>query len=134
LQQQIYTLFSTSLRQGKLPLQWKVAKIVPLRKGDKYDYTLPKNYRPMSLLATLGKITEAVMAARLAYLTEVHKLLPNNHFGARKQKSTVLAISYLQEAIYDAWRGKKTLLLVSFDVKGAYNRTASRKAKTEKDS
>ena len=124
LQQQIYTLFSTSLRQGKLPLQWKVAKIVPLKKGNKDDYTLPKNYRPISLLATLGKIMEAVMATRLAYLTEVHRLLPNNHFGARKQKSTVLAISYLQEAVYDAWRGKKTLSLVSFDVKGAYNNVA----------
>ena len=125
LQQQIHTLFSTSLRQGKLPGQWKVAKIVPLKKGNKDDYTLPKNYRPISLLATLGKIMEAVMAARIAYRTEVHKLLPNNHFGARKQKSTVLAISYLQEAIYDAWRGKKTLSLVSFDVKGAYNNVAT---------
>jgi hypothetical protein len=47
------------------------------------------------LLVTLRKIMEAVMATRLAYLTEVHKLLPNNHFGVRKQKSTVLAISYL---------------------------------------
>jgi hypothetical protein len=45
LQQQFYTLFATSLRQGKLPLQWKVAKIVPLKKGNKDDYTLPKNYR-----------------------------------------------------------------------------------------
>jgi hypothetical protein len=76
-------------------LQWKVAKIVPLKKGNKDDYTLPKNYRPISLLVTLGKIMEAVMATRLAYLIEVHKLLPNNHFRARKQKSTVLAISYL---------------------------------------
>jgi hypothetical protein len=125
LQQQIYALFTTSLRQGKLPLQWKVAKIVALEKGNKDDYTLPKSYRPISLLATLGKVIEAVMATRLAYLTEVHKLLPNNHFGARKQKSTVLAISYLQEAIYDAWRGKKRLSLVSFDVKGAYNNVAT---------
>ncbi|KAI4793235.1 hypothetical protein E4T45_12596 [Aureobasidium sp. EXF-8846] len=125
LRQQIYTLFTTSLRQGKLPMQWKVAKIVPLKKGNKDDYTLPKNYRPISLLATLGKVMEAVMATRIAYLTEVHKLLPNNHFGARKQKSTVLAISYLQEAIYDAWRGKKTLSSVSFDFKGAYNNVAT---------
>jgi hypothetical protein len=47
------------------------------------------------LLATLGKIIEAVIAIRLTCLIEVHKLLPNNHFRARKQKSTVLAISYL---------------------------------------
>jgi hypothetical protein len=73
LQQQIHTLFTTSLRLGKLPMQWKVAKIVPLRKGNKDNYTLPKNYRPISLLATLGKVMEAVMATRIAYLTEVHK-------------------------------------------------------------
>ena len=47
------------------------------------------------MLATLGKLMEAIMATRLAYLTEVHRLLPNNHFGARKQKLIVLAISYL---------------------------------------
>ena len=125
LQQQICQLFSTSLRQGKLPEQWKVAKIIPLKKGGKDDYTLPKNYRPISLLATLGKIMEAVIATRIAYLTEVHKLLPNNHFGARKQKSTIHAISYLQESIFNAWRGRKTLSLVSFDVKGAYNNVAT---------
>ena len=124
LQQQICQLFSTSLRQGKLPRQWKIAKIIPLRKGGKDDYTLPKNYRPISLLATLGKIMEAVIATRIAYLTEAHKLLPNNHFGARKQKSTIHAISYLQESIFNAWRSKKTLSLVSFDVKGAYNNVA----------
>jgi hypothetical protein len=97
-----FRLRSLTLRQGKLPIQWNVAKIVLLKKGNKDDYTLPKNYRPISLLVTLEKVMEAVMATRIAYLTEVHKLLPNNHFGARKQKSTVLAISYLQEAIYDA--------------------------------
>jgi hypothetical protein len=37
----------------------------------------------------------------------------------------VLAISYLQVAIYNAWRGKKTLSLVLFDVKGAYNNVAT---------
>lgn len=43
----------------------------------------------------------------------------------RKQKSTIHAISYLQESIFNAWRGKKTLTLVSFDVKGAYNNVAT---------
>lgn len=102
LQQQIWLLFSTSLRQGKMPSQWKVAKIIPLKKANKDDYTLPKNYRPTSLLATLGKVTESVIATRIAYFTKVHRLLPNNHFGARKQKSTIHALSYLQESIFDA--------------------------------
>ena len=66
LQQQIHALFTTSLRQGKLPAHWKLAKIVPLKKGNKDDYTLPKNYRPISLLATLGKVMEAVVATRIS--------------------------------------------------------------------
>jgi hypothetical protein len=80
LQQQICQLFSLSLRKGKLFLHWKIAKIIPLEKGNKDDYTAPKNYRPISLLATLRKVMEAVIATRIAYLTEVHKLLPNNDF------------------------------------------------------
>jgi len=76
---------------------------------------------PSLLLATLEKVVEAVIATRIAYLTKVYKPLPNNHFGARKQKSTAHVISYLQVSILDTWRGKKTLSLVSFDVRGAYN-------------
>lgn len=68
---------------------------------------------------------EAVIATGIAYLTEDHNLLPNNHFGARKQKSTIHAISYLQQSIFDAWRGRKTLSLVSFDVRGAYKNVAT---------
>jgi ribonuclease HI len=124
LQDQIFALFKQSLHMGKLPRQWKVAKIVPLRKGGKDDYTLPQSYRPISLLSTLGKVMEAVLAERISYLVETNGLLPRNHFGARKQRSTTHALSYLQEQIFNAWRGRKTLSLVSFDVKGAYNNVA----------
>lgn len=85
-----------------MPSQWKVAKIILLKKANKDDYTLPKNYRPISLLATLGKVIELVIATRIAYFTKVHRLLLSNHFGARKQKSTIHALLYLQELIFDA--------------------------------
>ena len=52
---------------------------------------------------------------------ETHHLLPNNHFGARKGRSTTQALSALQERTWDAWRERKVLSLVSFDVKGAFN-------------
>ena len=125
LQDQIFMLFNKSIKNGQLPKKWKVAKIVPLRKGGKDDYTVAKSYRPISLLATLGKILELIIAKRITYLAETSGLLPKNHFGARKQRSTVHALSYLQDKILTAWRGRKTLSLVSFDVKGAYNNVAS---------
>jgi hypothetical protein len=45
---------------------------------------LPKNYRPIFLLVILGKVIEAVMATRIAYLIEVYKLLLDNYFRVRK--------------------------------------------------
>lgn len=114
-------LFQTSLDKGTLPQQWKVAKIIPLKKPGKGDYTLAKAWRPISLLSTLGKLLEAVVAERISFAVETYGLLPANHFGARKQKSAEQALLLLQERIYTAWRGRKVVSLVSFDVKGAYN-------------
>ncbi|KJZ69719.1 hypothetical protein HIM_10888 [Hirsutella minnesotensis 3608] len=117
----VWTLFDSSLREGVVPHQWRTAKIIPLRKPGKGDYTLAKAWRPISLLSTLGKILEAVVADRISYAVEAHVLLPANHFGARKRRSADQALVLLQERIYKAWRMGRVLSLISFDVKGAYN-------------
>jgi hypothetical protein len=117
----VLLLFQTSLRDGELPTQWRNAKIVPLKKPGKDDYTLAKAWRPISLLSTLGKVLEAVVAERISHAVETRGLLPTNHFGARKRRSAEQALMLLQEQIYKAWRNRKVLSLVSFDVKGAYN-------------
>ncbi|KAJ5198762.1 uncharacterized protein N7498_007879 [Penicillium cinerascens] len=110
-----------SLEEGTLPKQWRHAKIIPLRKPNKEDYTIAKAWRPISLLATLGKILESVVSERISHAVETHGLLPTSHFGARKQRSAEQALLLLQEQIYAAWRGRRVLSLISFDVKGAYN-------------
>lgn len=69
----------------------------------------------------LSKAIEAVVAERIAYLAEKFNLLPPNHYGALKRKSTIDALLTVQEKIYQAWRDKKVLSLVTFDLKGAFN-------------
>ncbi|KFA55196.1 hypothetical protein S40293_09951 [Stachybotrys chartarum IBT 40293] len=101
--------------------QWRHAKIIPLKKPDKADYTIAKAWRPISLLSTLSKVLESVVAERISYAVETYGLLPANHFGARKQRSAEQALMLLQEQICYAWRAKRVLSLISFDVKGAYN-------------
>ena len=117
----VLALFQASLEEGTIPHQWRHAKIIPLKKPGKEDYTTAKSWRPISLLATLGKILESVVAERISHAVETYGLLPTNHFGARKQRSAEQALLLLQEEIYTAWRGRKILSLISFDVKGAYN-------------
>jgi ribonuclease HI len=117
----VLELFRMSLEEGVLPRQWRHAKIIPLRKPNKESYTIAKAWRPISLLATLGKVLESVVAERISHAVETYGLLPTSHFGARKQRSAEQALLLLQEQIYAAWRGRRVLSLISFDVKGAYN-------------
>lgn len=121
IKERILLIFQTSLRDSELPSQWRNAKIIPLKKPAKENYSLAKSWRPISLLSTLGKILEAVIAERISYAVETFGLLPANHFGARKRRSAEQALLLLQEEIYKAWRTKKVFSLVSFDVAGAYN-------------
>lgn len=97
---------------------------MPLRKSQKDDYTSPAAYRPISLLATLGRMLESLMAYRLAFLAEQYSLLLYNHFGRLKQRTTVDALLVLQEKIYQAWKDRKVLSLITFDVKGAFSGVA----------
>ena len=121
VKERVFCIFQTSLQDSDLPSQWRNAKIIPLKKPAKDNYSLAKSWRPISLLSTLGKILEAVIAERISYAVETFGLLPTNHFGARKRRSAEQALLLLQEEIYKAWRNRKVLSLVSFDVQGAYN-------------
>ena len=117
LQDHIFALFEASLKQNKLRQAWKMAKIIPFKKPGKPDYTNPNAFRPISLFSTLSKAIEAVVAERISYLVERHSLLPLNYYGALKRKSTTDALLTVQEKIYQAWRDKKVLSLVTFDLK-----------------
>ena len=114
-------IFTASIQLGYYPEQWKRARIVVLRKPGKSDYSIPGAYRPISLLNTLGKLLEAVMAKRLSYYAETHGLLPDTQFGARPGRNTEQALLVLTNAIDRALLKKKVVTLVSFDLKGAFN-------------
>jgi ribonuclease HI len=72
----ILWLYFNSLDLGHVPKEWKTARIATIRKPGKADYTVLKAFRPISLLQTISKGLEAVVAARMSYLTERFNLLP----------------------------------------------------------
>jgi hypothetical protein len=117
----LHTLFNACLQQGYCPTHFKDAATVVLRKPGKDDYTQTKAYRPIALLSTLGKALEAVVASRLAYLADVHRLLPSRHTGGRKLASTEHAIHFLLQRIHQAWSEGKVASLLLLDVSGAYD-------------
>ncbi|OAQ57795.2 reverse transcriptase [Pochonia chlamydosporia 170] len=116
----LHKLFNACLQLGYCPQHFKEAITVVLRKQGKDD-TQPKSYRPIALLNTLGKVMEAIMANRLAYLADVYQLLPSRHTGGRKLASTEHAIHFLLQRIYQAWSENKVASLLLLDVSAAYD-------------
>jgi ribonuclease HI len=117
----ITRIFAASIVLGYHPVRWRTAKIAVLRKPGKPDYSLPGAYRPISLLNTLGKLLEAVIARRLSYFAEHYGLLPDTQFGGRPGRTTEQALLVLANAIDRAWLGQRVVTLVAFDLKGAFN-------------
>jgi hypothetical protein len=91
----VLDIFQASLEEGTILKRWRHARIIPLKKPGKQDYTSAKAWRLISLLATLGKVLESVVAERISHAVEAHGLFPTNHFGARKQRSAEQALVLL---------------------------------------
>jgi hypothetical protein len=117
----IVRIFEASLELGYYPTRWKTASIAALLKPGKPDYSTPTAYRPISLLNTLGKPLEGVVARRLSLYAEKYGLLPDTQFGGRPGRSTEQALLILASTIDKALRKSKVLTLVAFDLKGAFN-------------
>lgn len=57
---------------------WLRSTTVVLRKPDRPSYDVPKAYRPVGLLDTLGKLFSALVADDLTHLCDKHQLLPRH--------------------------------------------------------
>jgi hypothetical protein len=51
-------IYNECLKTGCFPTDWKTARILPITKPGREDYTDPSKYRPISLINTGGKILE----------------------------------------------------------------------------
>lgn len=120
-------LFNKCLLSGYCPQHFRESKTVALRKPGKDDYSDPRAYRPITLLNTLGKALEAVIATRLSQAAELYELLPPSHFGGRRGQSTETAIHALIEVIYAAWEREEIVSMLLMDVAQAYPNVSHRR-------
>ena len=80
-------LFNLSFQTGYIPVQLKTAKVVPIFKsGDMHSFT---NYRPISLLSSLSKLLEKIVARQMVGYLNKNKILYKHQYGFRKGHSTI---------------------------------------------
>jgi len=113
-------LFNHLRRLGHFPTCWKRAKVVPIPKPNKPG-NYPKSYRPISLLSTLGKLFESIVAARLTSFVNRQHLLPHTQFGFRKKHSTVSQLARITDYISNGYNFHKHSGMVMLDLEEAYD-------------
>jgi hypothetical protein len=120
----LLTVFNAALRNGYHPCEWKQSVTLALRKPKKGDYTDPKAYRPITLLNTMGKLLERVIASRISQLAETNGLLPDSQMGARPGRSAETAIQMITEQVHAIWGRsgpQQVATLLSLDISGAFD-------------
>ena len=86
-----------SMALGSFPDPCKIAKVKPLfKKGSETD---PSNYRPISLLPLLFKVSERVVLDQTEEFLSLNKILYDYQSGFRKNHSTDACLSFLNDKI-----------------------------------
>lgn len=110
-------LFEECFRMEHFPEEYKVARVVVLRKASALDMSSPRSYRPISLLPALGKVLERIMVQRLE--ERLATSMSDRQYGFRKGRSTEDAWRYLCDVVGSS--ECKYVLGLFVDFKGAFD-------------
>lgn len=98
---QILDVVNSSLVTGIVPDEWKRAIVVPIHKSG--SVTEPSQYRPVSILPVVAKLTESVVVTQLMTYLLSHSILPDAQHGFRPGRFTESAmldvVSYLMDCL-----------------------------------
>ncbi|GFT94512.1 probable RNA-directed DNA polymerase from transposon X-element [Trichonephila clavipes] len=114
-------LVNKILKFNHFPDNWKEAIIFPINKPGK-DPHLATSYRPISLLSTIGKLTESIILLRLKNFINSNNLLNPNQYGFTTKLSTLHPLLRLTEHISEGFQKKKSTGVVFLDIQKAFDR------------
>ena len=113
-------LFNLCWHAGRIPQGWREAwvTLVYKRSGSRAD---PSSYRPISLLALVGRLLSAVINKRLYGMLEARGLLVDNQFGFRRGRGCPEAVLTLRELCELRRHNLQPTWLCFIDVAKAYD-------------
>ena len=96
----LLTMLNICFMENKIPTIWRQSKIIAILKPGK-DSSIPKNYRPISLLCHTYKLYEIMILNRIAPAIEQH--LIKEQAGFRSGKSCTSQLLNLTQHIEDGY-------------------------------
>lgn len=115
------SLFNACMRIGYFPATWKLAHILMFPKQGQNKKNC-SNYRPISLLPTLSKLLEKVVAERLKIRLNERQIIPPEQFGFRQGQSAVQQLQRISEIISKGFENKQFTVIAFLDVTKAFDK------------
>lgn len=112
-------IFNSSIRLGIFPSDWKIAKIIPIYKGDEKDEL--GNYRPISILSPISKVFERLIYDQLYEYLSVNNLLSESQSGFRRFHSTMTTLLDATTEWYENMDKGKLNCVVFLDLSKAFD-------------
>lgn len=112
-------IFNISLKNGVYPEKFKISRVIPIYKSG--DHLLADNYRPISLISSIAKILDKIVAIKLTNHLEINKLLYPFQFGFQKKASTELNLLHMTNFIGSALNDNKYCIGIFLDLKKAFD-------------
>ncbi len=113
-------MVNLSLETGTVPESWKLALVIPLIKQLGLQLVLP-NYRPVSNLPFIAKITERAVIDQEKSHMELNCPLPDCASAYRDGHSTESALIKVQSDILHNMQRQRVTLLVLIDLSAAFD-------------
>ena len=113
-------LFNACLKLCYFPNSWKKGKIIAIPKPDK-DHSDPLNYRPITLLPTMGKVFEKLVLIKLINFEENNNIIIPEQFGFRSAHSTTQQVLRITENIALNFNNNLSTGMTLLDIEKAFD-------------
>lgn len=114
------SIYNACLKLQYFPNAWKTAKVIPIPKPGK-PLNRPENYRPISLLSSLGKVLEKILKDKLLDFISDSNILPQEQFGFRQGHSTVHQVKRICNDIKQGFHLGQSTAVVLLDIEKAFD-------------
>lgn len=112
-------IINSCIEKGVFPEILKISVIKPMfKKGDRQD---PSNYRPIALIPVFSKIFEKILHTSIYSFLETNKILIDEQYGFRKNKSVNAAIYALVEHVLINMDNRTPVVALFMDMSKAFD-------------
>ena len=117
----VTAIINKSLQTGVFPSVFKEAIVIPLLKKTSLDPNNLKNYRPISNLSFLSKVTEKIVLSQLSTYLNANKLFPVSQSAYHPGHTAETALLKLMNDVLHALDNGNVSLLTLLDLSAAFD-------------